>query len=84
MASTDSSVQTRPTSYWQDQGLAISAELISHEEFPLNFTRIGDVEGDVATFLQGVGHEEMLTDCPPTLWPLRGLAEKVRATTKRN
>ena len=78
MTKADSPVQSLLAFYWRDQGLAISSDLLTHEEFLLNFIPTGDVERDVAAFLQGVGREDMADVYSEYGLPLRGLALAIR------
>ena len=60
MSKSNSPVHSLLAGYWHDHGLALSQELLDHQEFLMQFQPTGDTDRDLATFLTGVGHQEML------------------------
>ena len=74
MSKSTSPVQALLAGYWRDNGLVLSQELLDHQEFLMQFRPTGDTDRDLATFLTGVGHQDMLDIFRNLKLPLSGLA----------
>lgn len=77
MSKSNSPVQSLLAGYWRDKGLALSQELLDHQEFLMQFQPTGNRKRDLSAFLIGVGHQEMLEIYRGLNLPLDGLAELI-------
>jgi len=56
----------------------MNTDLLSHQEFLLQFDPTGDADSDIAALLEGLGQTHVLSLCHRHKMPLRGLGTEIR------